>query len=193
MKRPKLCCLAVMCLLALTACGPSDDKLSALGRSQQIEENAPLKAASESVIHAPIERVWNLLADVSDWPRWQHDISQASSDGPLRSGAIFTWQAGDTSISSRVVLFKPPQALAWTGNASIAKALHVWTLTSLGPTMTRVTCRESMDGFLLARFYSSAGLQASIDHWIADLKAAAEANPSLSLVSVAGKTDSKPQ
>lgn len=169
-----------LCVLALTACAPSDNTLFELGRNQQIQNDAPVKASSDMLIHAPVDRVWSLLANAQNWPRWQHDVTQVSIEGPLRQDVSFAWQAGDASIHSHVVLFMPDKALAWTGSASIAKALHVWTLTSVGPDTTRVVCRESMDGFLLARFYSSAELQTSIDHWMNNLKVAAESNASIS-------------
>jgi uncharacterized protein YndB with AHSA1/START domain len=164
-----------LCFLALTACAPSDETLSALGRNQQIQENAPVKASAEVVIHAPIDRVWTLFTDVQHWPRWQHDISKTSLNGPLASDAVFAWQAGDTPISSHVVLFTPEKAVAWTGKASIAKALHVWTFTAVDANTTRVSCRESMSGPLLSWFYSSADLQTTLDNWMHNLKAAAEA------------------
>lgn len=163
-----------VCLLALTACAPSDEALSALGRQQQIQQNAPVKASAEVVIHAPIERVWTLFTDVQQWPRWQHDISQTSATGPLADNVAFTWQAGGTPIHSNVVLFTPEKTVVWTGRASIAKAVHVWTFTSLGPDTTRVSCRESMSGPLLAWFYTSDDLQGTLDHWMRDLKVAAE-------------------
>lgn len=163
-----------LCLLALTACAPSDDALSSLGRQQQIQENAPVKASAEVVIHAPIERVWTVFTDVQQWPRWQHDISKTSLSGPLANDVSFTWQAGGTPIYSHVVVFTPQKTVVWTGKASIAKAVHVWTFTSLGPDSTRVSCRESMSGPMLSWFYTSDDLQSTLDHWMRDLKAAAE-------------------
>lgn len=165
-----------LCFLALTACAPSDDTLSALGRQQQIQEDAPVKASAEVVIHAPIERVWALFADVQQWPRWQHDISTTSLSGPLANNVEFTWQAGGTPIHSHVVLFTTEKTVAWTGRASIAKAVHVWTFTPLGPDTTRVGCRESMSGPMLSWFYTSDDLQGTLDHWMSNLKAAAESD-----------------
>lgn len=52
------------------------------------------------------------------------------------------------------------------------------TFTSLGPDTTRVSCRESMSGPLLAWFYTSDDLQGTLDHWMRDLKVAAESDGS---------------
>ncbi len=46
-----------MACVLLTACGPSEDDLAALGRAQKIQENAPVKASAQVVINAPVGRV----------------------------------------------------------------------------------------------------------------------------------------
>jgi hypothetical protein len=45
------------------------------------------KASSPSTgfarpIHAPVEKVWLLLTDVTNWPKWQPDISVTKMAGP---------------------------------------------------------------------------------------------------------------
>lgn len=173
MKRTQ--CLSVwMIALLLAACGPSDEELASLGRHQRIQVDAPVQAASSITIDAPASRVWSILANVADWPRWQREIDATSSVHALGENRRFTWRTGGMTIHSRVVLSEPDTALAWTGRTYLARALHVWKLTALGPTRTRVESSESMDGFLLSHFYSSAQLQATEDHWLASLKAAAE-------------------
>lgn len=163
------------CLLA--GCGPSNDALAVLGSRGEIQPDAPVQASSGIVINAPPARVWNILTHAAEWPRWLHGVSHVTVHAPLGDGTSFEWHAGDTAIRSRVVLFVPGKAVAWTGQASLAKAVHVFMLSAPDPSHTRVESKESMDGPMLSWFYSSADLQSSEDQMLKDLKVAAETPP----------------
>lgn len=161
---------AMVLLLLLSV---SDSQLEQLAQNGKIQDSVPVKASSEITINAKPERIWVLLTDVNSWPTWQKDITQAEMRGPFQPGTDFTWTSG-TQIRSRLALVQPPQALAWTGQAYKAKAIHVWKLEALPNGQTLVTTNESMDGFMLTVFYSSKKLKESQEHWLSSLKAAAE-------------------
>ncbi|MBW4049831.1 MAG: SRPBCC domain-containing protein [Proteobacteria bacterium] len=163
--------------MALGACGPSKQELASLAGRGAIQQDAPIKATSTIIIEAPRERVWRVLVNVSRWPRWQPDISKVTGVSTLASGATFTWQTGGTTIHSRVVLFSPPSEVSWTGHAETARAIHVFVLTPLSPTRTKVESRESMDGFLISWFYNSAALQKSEDTLLRNLAISAKRTP----------------
>ena len=84
--------LVIVALLILVT--GADDHLDQLARSGNIDENAPVKVSLEITINAAPEKVWGLLSDVKNWPRWQRDISKANISGPLQSGTAFSWTAG---------------------------------------------------------------------------------------------------
>jgi hypothetical protein len=52
---------------------------------------------------------------------------------------------------------------------SIAKAIHVFTLTPWGPDKTEVVSRESMNGPLLSWFYASDDLKNTNDKQLANM------------------------
>lgn len=160
----------------LTACGPSEGKLSTLGHAREVEENGPVKASANVIIDAPVERVWTLLVEVPSWPHWQPEVSSATLDGSFEEGTSFTWTTGDNKIQSRIVLVEPEKAVAWTGRVSVAKAVHVLTLTAMDPHKTMVESNESMDGLMLSWFYSSADLKTSEETLLKNLKVAAESD-----------------
>ena len=137
-----------------------------------------MKASSSIVIDAAPPRVWAILVGVAAWPHWLHGVSQVSVHGALGKGVAFDWHAGDMAIRSRVVLFVSDKTVAWTGQASLAKAVHVLRLSALDAGHTRVESLESMDGPLLSWFYASSDLRASEEHMLRDLKAAAQTPPS---------------
>jgi hypothetical protein len=53
-------------------------------------------------------------------------------------------------------------------------AIHCWTLSSSPDDKVLVKTRESMDGWLISRIYSSPELLKSDQRWLAQLKQAAE-------------------
>ena len=164
-------CRSIILALIFLGASISDDELA---RSGQICENAPVKASLEITIHAPVEKVWLLLTDVANWPKWQPDISATRMAGPLESGTAFSWTTGGTRIESRITLVQPYEQFAWTGRVHWVKAIHVWRLRRLSDDQTLVKTEESMDGFLLTLFYSSKKLEQTDQRWLDRLKLAAE-------------------
>lgn len=145
-----------------------------LASNGQIQENAPVKASSEIVIHASAETVWRLLTNIDEWPTWQSTISSAKINGPLEPGTTFVWTSGRSKIKSRVVVVHPVTQLVWTGVTFGATAIHVWNLQSIPDGGTLVKTTESMDGFMLKVFYSSKDLAMSHKIWLDALKRKAE-------------------
>lgn len=157
----------------------SDNRLEELARTGRIQEDAPVKAACSITVHAPPEKVWRLLTDIADWPKWQPEIGRTEIDrsptgDPLESGTAFSWRLGGSNIRSRIALVEPNDRLVWTGKAYGARAIHMWKLERLPGDLTQVTTNESMDGPLLGLFYSSKKLQESNQSWLEALKRAAE-------------------
>lgn len=162
---------SMILILLFLGAGMSDEELA---RSGRVRENAPVKASLELTIHAPVERVWGLLTDVTNWPKWQADISASKIAGPLEDGTAFSWTTGGTRIESRITIVQPYEQFAWTGRAHWVRAIHVWKLQRLSDDQTLVKTEESMDGFLLTLFYSSKKLEQTDQRWLDRLKLAAE-------------------
>jgi uncharacterized membrane protein len=171
--RSKIALLALSCLM-LTSCAPSDDALMQLAQRGKTDQQAPVQATSTIVIQAPVHQVWTILTGFQHWPMWNHDVEHIEIAPPAKVGTPFVWTTGGTTIHSHVALLTPDQAAAWTGRASIAKAVHVITFQVLDATHTRVVSNESMDGPFLSLFYSSDDLKSSEDRLLQNLKAAAE-------------------
>jgi uncharacterized protein YndB with AHSA1/START domain len=166
--------ISVVILLVILAANPSEEQADQLARSGKIQENAPVKASIEITVNASPERVWGLLTDVKNWPRWQHDITSAEISGPLESGTTFSWKTGGPAIQSRIALVQPGEQFGWTGKAYGARAIHLWKLKRLPDGHTVVKTEESMNGFLLTLFFSSKKLEESDQRWLDNLKSAAE-------------------
>jgi hypothetical protein len=77
-------------------------------------DGAPPPIRTSVVIHAPVERVWETIADIEGQPRWMRDLKAVSIDGQGATG-VGTRAEGDVRIFGIQVLdpititaFDPP-------------------------------------------------------------------------------------
>jgi len=114
--------------------------------------------ASHVSVAAPVEEVWDLLADFAGISSWASNVSQSSlltatARGP---GAVRRVQVGRAALRETVVRWEPGRALAYdiAGLPSVvAAARNTWTLEPRGPG-TAVTLTgevETRGGPLVAR------------------------------------------
>jgi uncharacterized protein YndB with AHSA1/START domain len=155
--------------------GPSIEVLhQRYAKRERIDSRAPVTAALEIEIHAPVQRVWDLLADPMAWPSFAPEVHGVHLDGPVAVDTRFTWANGRSRMKSRFAVVDPGREITWTGVSSGFKAVHRHLLEATGDGATRVRSEESMAGPLLVLFYGSAKLQAGIEAWLTGLKTAAE-------------------
>lgn len=171
--------LAILLMLAMRTIAAAQSGMNhaeALANNGQIDEHAAVKASSEILIAAPTEKVWRLLVEIDEWPKWQPNITAAKIAGPLNQGTKFEWTTEGTRIKSRLAVVKPGEKLAWTGKARHTTAIHVWQFRATPNGGTVVSTRESMSGFMLKLkvFYSSKDLEKSQKAWLDALKREAE-------------------
>jgi len=155
--------------------GPSIEALhQQYAKRERIDSRAPVTAAYEVEIDAPVQRVWDLLADPLAWPSFAPEVHDVHLDAPAAVDTRFTWANGRSRIKSRFAVVDPGREITWTGVSSGFKAVHRHLLEATSDGATRVRSEESIAGSLLVLFYSSAKLQAGIEAWLTGLKTAAE-------------------
>ncbi len=143
----------------------------------EIDQSAPVVASATTTIAAGPELVWDLLADINRWTEWNADVASASLPGPVAPGAVFRWKAGPAKLVSTIQTVQRPTELSWTGRTMGMRAMHIWRLEG-ADNVTTVHTEESWAGLparLLPRMMRRS-LQKTLDAWLGELKAAAEAN-----------------
>jgi uncharacterized protein YndB with AHSA1/START domain len=117
---------------------------------------ANIEGESTAEIDAPIERVWELVADVERAPDWQNGLRSLRAVERDRDGrAILCESENDAkvrTIKSTVRFFyQPPTKLSWEQEEGELKSVEgSWTLEDLGDGRTRATYRVEVDlGFTL--------------------------------------------
>jgi len=169
--------LGIFSFAFVTGCGDSLAALNQRAATGSIHEESPVLTHVQIQIAAPPAKVWALLIDAPNWPRWQKQIESVDAAGALTPGARFTWRTNGSRIRSQVQLLESERRLAWTGTAFTVKAIHVWELKPAPNNQTLVLEKESMDGPLMAKMYSSAKLTEGDNDWLVALKRAAEDQP----------------
>jgi uncharacterized protein YndB with AHSA1/START domain len=155
--------------------GPSIEALhQQYAKRERIDTRAPVTAAYEVEIDAPVQRVWDLLGNPQAWPSFAPEVHDVHLDAPVAADTGFTWANGRARMKSRFAVVEPGREITWTGVSSGFKAVHRHLLEAAGDGSTRVRSEESMAGPLLVLFYGSAKLQTGIEAWLAGLKTAAE-------------------
>ncbi len=137
-----------------------------------VEQHRPAYGSAELRIRASAERVFDILADVNNWPRWQEAVQEAQLDGKFEAGNPFTWKAKGMRLHSRLHTVKAHEFIGWTGRMSWIRAIHNWHIQPEGDTCL-VRVEESFSGFLSGLFKNT--LQSGLTQSLHELKAAAEA------------------
>lgn len=141
----------------------------------EIDSDAAVVVRRDIVVHATLERVWNLHTDVAAWPSWQPDITTAEIGGPLKPGATFRWSTAGLAIESTVYAVEPPSRILWGGPAHGITGIHLWTFRAENG-VVHVHTEESWDGEPVRADADGmhAALDGSLAAWLQHLKKAAE-------------------
>ncbi|WP_441251000.1 SRPBCC family protein [Kitasatospora sp. McL0602] len=163
-------------LSGLLRVGPSLATLDRdYARAGRVDSAAPVQARHQVAIAAPPGQVWQLITDVTGWPRWFDGVhGLVASDTPLRPGSRFEWLSGDKRIRSTIATLIPGQEVSWTGVCAGARAVRRHLLARTADGGTLLTVEESMSGLLLTLFYDSEKLQTATGAWLEALRNTAE-------------------
>lgn len=102
-------------------------------------------------IAAPIDRVWKLMTDGSEMPRWWFTMESAEVDLTPGGAMMLNWTKDEHGVSAgRVIEVREPHFFAWNWATNIEgrpptpgdQTLVEFRLEELGE-ITRVTVRES--------------------------------------------------
>lgn len=141
-----------------------------------INENAPVKSKNQIEIDAPIDTVWKILTDISNWTKWQKAVTETVVHGEIKEGTAFNWKAGGLSFKSKIHTDNPKAVFGWTGTTFGASAIHNWTFEAKN-NKTIVTVEESLQGVFpkLFRAYFQRNLDEGVITNLKELKTASEA------------------
>ena len=139
-----------------------------------IEVNTLSKAyASEKIeINSPVEKVYNLILNIKEWPKWLSGVTKVYISDNIQQGTEFVWKAKGYTIKSKIHTLEYNSSIGWTGTMLWLKAIHNWKFESKSENVTRVAVQESFDGFFSS--FMANMLKKSMHEDLIKLKMAAE-------------------
>ena len=140
----------------------------------RVDEQAPVRVSEQTIIAAPVARVWALISDPAGWPAIDPDITNVHLDSPHATDTRFTWTNGKARVRSRVAVINPAQEITWTGTSAGSRAVHRYLLEPTAYHSTLVRSEESMAGPMLSLLFPSTKARGALAKWLAALKTAAE-------------------
>ncbi|UUV31012.1 SRPBCC family protein [Amycolatopsis roodepoortensis] len=157
--------------------------LSCQGKT--IDTKAPIHYRTETLINAPLSKIWRLQTDVERWPSWQEPVlsNERLDRGPLRKNSRFRWTTpAPPTATTPVHQIQRGECLRWSGPAvgeglSIDNGVHVWTFTEVkGGVLVRT--EENWAGAQVEADVPTATkfLGWGLEAWLKDLKTTAESH-----------------
>ena len=119
-----------------------------------INRKAPAIGSAEALVRAPLDVVWSVQTNFTEWSRWNPDVEYVDMEGPLAPGTEFRWKAAGAAITSELQEVEPKRRIVWTGKILGIRAVHVWAFEEQAEGIL-VRTEESFEG-LLARLFAKS-------------------------------------
>lgn len=100
-------------------------------------------------IEAPPERVWALLTNAEDFPRWNSTVVEVKGPIALGTKLALKVKLSDRTFTPSVTAFEAPTRMVWSdGMAPMFRGVRTFTLTKVG-TGTTFAMEEVFAGIML--------------------------------------------
>ena len=154
-----------------------------------------ITAETSIIINAPIEKVWQIMLDVANYPSWNSFVIKAETEGDVskegtKMKLVVKWKNGGSATSNEIIGKTSP---VYIDNHDIKQAYWSYRFTGILDTLglvravryqwleeeinntTSYRTREEFQG-LLKNFIPLANVQEGFERHAADLKRKAEAS-----------------
>jgi hypothetical protein len=134
--------------------------------------------ATHIEIQAPVDKVWRILTDLSNWTRWNSTVERTV--GEIEPGAkvtVFVKQSPGRAFPLRVTELNAPRRMVWAGGMPLGlfKGIRVYEVVAPSATTAVFSMREDYTGPLAGLIGKSIpNLQPAFDEFAQCLKREAE-------------------
>jgi hypothetical protein len=127
-------------------------------------------------IRAPADKIWRLLTNAADLPRWNSTVT--SVDGTIALGetlAVRVPLAPKRTFKPKVAAFEPGKSMVWQEGNPMFKGVRTFTLAARADGSTDFAMSEVYTGLMLPMIAGSLpDFGPAFDTYAADLKREAE-------------------
>ncbi|MEY8758980.1 polyketide cyclase/dehydrase [Chryseobacterium tongliaoense] len=142
---------------------------------KSINNDAPVKICQEITIHAPSQKVYQMISDINHWEELNNDVIDPKLNGSFEEGNSFDWKNEGVSMHSIISNIIPGKKIGWCSKACGVFAINSWSFTSYGD-YTTIKVEESTEGWLVflrcSKFQKDSERSTRI--WLKNLKTEAE-------------------
>ena len=149
------------------------EELARLAAAERMIPNAPVQASRSVQIAAPLNKVWGILIEVSDWERWYPYLEQATLEGPFAAETILIY-GKLIKHKLRIARVVDGRLVMLYGTMAGYKGITRWDVKAISGQQTEISFTESSSGFLIGTLYSNNKLGEHLQQWLDALKSEAE-------------------
>lgn len=167
--------LALIASIAKSQISNGTQTINNTSANVQVNTSTSVLQYDTLFIAAKPQKVWEVLTNISQWPKWNSKIIKTQTDTNLTEGSKFEWETNGASIKSEIHTAKINNTFGWTGSTFGGTAIHNWYLEETeNGTIVRV--EESMQGWLVWIFQSKMNkdLKKDMRYWLDQLKKESE-------------------
>ncbi|MEL6537099.1 MAG: SRPBCC family protein [Bacteroidota bacterium] len=131
------------------------EAMSKIGLDEQGWKTALV--ASETVVNATPEVVWQYWSQIERWPEWSTELHQSAkftSDTQWEEGSTFEQaldlgMAGKVTGNETVKFVEPASKIMWWKEENGMKSCHIWVFERLDADKTKIINVEVFDGTII--------------------------------------------
>lgn len=146
------------------------------GRANKTKSTFRLEYSAGINIQAKPERVWALMTNAGDFPRWNSTVK--SIEGKIALGQTIKLVAAIAparTFSLSIIEFVPEKKMVWSDGNAMFKGVRTYLLNAKGDGSTDFTMAEVYTGLMLPMIAGSLpDFGSTFEQYLADLKRAAE-------------------
>lgn len=126
-------------------------------------------------VKATPEKIWSLLTNVADAPRWNSTITQIEGRVALGEQLTIKVPISTRTFNVKVDVLDPHRRLVWSDGNAVFRGVRTYTLTPHGGGSTAFSMEEVFTGFMLPLIgLSLPDFTPVFEQYAADLKKEAE-------------------
>jgi hypothetical protein len=146
------------------------------GRAHKTKSAFRMEYSAGINIKAGPERVWELMTNAADFPRWNSTVK--SIEGKIAAGQTIKLVAAispDRVFNLNVIEFVPQKRMVWSEGNAMFKGVRTYTLTPKPDGSTDFTMSEVYTGLMLPMIAGSLpDFGPTFENYLTDLKREAE-------------------